>query len=146
MRGTRRTLILMSLVFGVFTGCNGTSISPDEQTRLGAEPPISLRAPQPIEKSEIRFGRAHIALGMDKPEVLEQIRLSRAQYDPLLSDDSGELFVQQPSDETIGLDSWKLVCPTRHSHVLGGGSGIVLEVGFSKGKVAEIKQWPWLAG
>lgn len=126
MRGTRRTLILMSIVFGMFAGCNGTGISPDEQTRLGAEPPISLRASQPIGKSEIRFGRA--------------------QYDPLRSDDSGELFVRQPSDETIGLDSWKLTCPSRRSHLLGGGSGIMLEVGFSEGKVAELKQWPWLAG
>ena len=146
MHHTRKILIWMSIVFGMFTGCDGTGISRDEQTRLDAEPRARPMALQPIDKSEIRFGQVRIAIGMNKSEVLEQIRLSRAQYDPLLSEDSGDLFVKQPSDDTIASDTWMLICPTRNSHVLGGGSGIMLEVRFSKGEVVGIKQWPWLAG
>jgi hypothetical protein len=146
MHNTTRTLIWVSIAFGMFTGCNGTGVSQDEQTRLDTEPPTRPMAPQPIDKSEIRFGQARIALGLQKVEVLEQIRLSRAQYDPLLSADSTDLFVKQPSDDAIDSDTWMLVCPTRNSHVLGGGSGIMLEVRFIEGKVFGIKQFPWLAG
>jgi len=110
---------------------------------------IRLKAVEPKasdETKEVLFGRARIAIGMTKEEVLEQIRLSREQYEPLGNEDSTELYVRQPSDDMIRSDTWNLTCPTRNSHVLGGGSGIMLGVKFRDGKVVRLTRGPWLAG
>jgi len=96
--------------------------------------------------SEQVLGRARIAVGMSREEVLEQIDLSRRQYQPLRNENSAKLFVAQPSDDTVRSDEWLLTCPTRHSHVLGGGSGILLRLKFTDGKVVQIVRLPWLAG
>jgi len=145
MRNALKTMMCMPIAFAVFSGCdrNATRL----QSRLDTEPPTRAAVvPMSAEKAEVRFGKARIALGMEKEDVLEQIRLSRSQYTPLSSVDSAELFVKQPSDETVESDTWMLTCPTRNSRFLGGGSGIILDVRFSKGKVVGIKELPWLAG
>jgi len=99
-----------------------------------------------VGPNEVAFGRARIALGMTKEQVVEQIRLSRDQYEPLEDEDSAALYVKQPSDDTIRSDTWNLTCPTRRSHALGGGSGIMLGVKFRAGKVVRLTRGPWLAG
>ena len=146
MRNTEKALIWMSIVFGMLAGCNDAGISHDQQGRSDAQPPTRPMALRGSDKSEIRFGQAHIVLGMNKEEVLEQIRLSRSQYGSPLRANSSGIFVRQPSEDTIDSDTWMLICPSRNSHLLGGGSGIMLTLRFLKGEVVEIRQWPWLAG
>ena len=89
------------------------------------------------------FEKARIDVGMTKQEVLAQISLSRTQYEPLKSGNDPQLYVQQPPDETIESDHWFLTCPSRNSHLLGGGSGIMLRLTFTKGRVSAIEQLPW---
>jgi hypothetical protein len=83
---------------------------------------------------------------MSKDEVLEQIRLSRSQYEPLKDENSTELFIGGLSEGTTESDTWVLTCPTRNSHVLGGGSGIILKLRFLNDRVVSITELPWLAG
>lgn len=97
-------------------------------------------------RERVEFGRAHLAVGMSKDEVLEQIRLSRSQYEPLKDENSTELFIGGLSEGTTESDTWVLTCPTRNSHVLGGGSGIILKLRFLNDRVVSITELPWLAG
>lgn len=144
MRNTEKALIWLSIAFGMFAGCIDTGMSHDQPTRSDTQPPTRPMGIRGLDKSEIRFGRAHIVLGMNKEEVLEQIRLSRAQYGSPLRANSSDIFVRQPSEDTIDSDTWMLICPSLNSHLLGGGSGIMLTLRFLKGEVVEIKQLPWL--
>jgi hypothetical protein len=95
--------------------------------------------------SEQAFGRARIAIGMSKEEVMGQIELSRQQYQPLQDHRSTERYIAQPSDAVVRSSQWLLTCPNRNSHVLGGGSGIILRLNFRDGKVVRIVRLPWLA-
>ena len=99
-----------------------------------------------VAKEEIAFGRARLALGMSKGQVIEQIELSRSQYTPLQDERATELFIKPLDAEARSSDEWMLTCPSRNSHVLGGGSGIMLQIRFKDGRVVSITQLPWLAG
>lgn len=103
-------------------------------------------ASQSESEREVIFGRARISLGMTKVEVLEQIKLSREQYQPLEDESSSEMYIRQPGDDTIRGDVWNLACPARNSRVLGGGGGMMLGIRFREGKVVELSIGPWLAG
>jgi hypothetical protein len=94
--------------------------------------------------SECVFGAARIALEMTRADVLEQIKLSRSQYQPLKSDTSSELYVLQPTPATVESNEWLLTCPARNSRLLGGGSGIMLRLHFKAGRLARIQRLPWV--
>jgi hypothetical protein len=96
--------------------------------------------------SEMVFGKARIEIGMTKAEVLKQIELSRSQYNPLESEQSTELYIQQPNAETIEKNHWLLVCPSRNSRFLGGGGGINYCIHFENGKVKLIDKLWWRGG
>jgi len=141
-----RAPILVTAACAILTlgGCEPPNTRPrahDQGTRLK-----HVRPPAADDREEFLFGKARIAVGMTKQQVLEQIRLSRSQYKPLRDERRGELYIVQPPDDMIRLDRWNLTCPTRHSHVLGGGSGIMLVVRFCDGKVVRLTRGPWLAG
>ena len=146
MHGNRRAVIWALMAVGVLTGCSGAEAPQIVQPSPGAAPVNTQVDLYPTEVPEIRFGRARIALGMDKQEVLEQIRLSRAQYDPFRDDSSNECCVGQPPDDMIRSDVWTLGCPSRNSHVLGGGGGFMLKVEFHEGKVVKLSRGPILSG
>jgi len=146
MHGNRRAVIRALLAVGVLTGCSGAEAPQIVRPSPGAAPVNTQVDLYPTEEPEIRFGRARIALGMDKQEVLEQIRLSRAQYDPLMDESSPERYVQQPPDDMIRSDAWTLTCPNRNSDVLGGGGGFMLKVEFHEGKVVKLSRGPILSG
>ena len=135
-----RSIVGVLAIMAFLAGC--TEDSPTRTPGPLKGPAISPARDKPIR--EQAFGRARIAVGMSKEEVLEQIELSRRQYRPLRDEDSTERYVGQPSDETVRSDEWLLACPTRNSHVLGGGSGIILRLDFRDGKVARIERLPWL--
>ena len=119
-------------------GCSAPISPPEPAVR-----PTRLQAEGETIQSQ-KFGKARITVGMTKQEVLMQIELSRAQYTPLKSEADSQLYVSQPSEETIRSDSWSLMCPSRNSHLLGGGSGIMLRLTFTNEKVSAIEQLPWL--
>jgi hypothetical protein len=83
---------------------------------------------------------------MSKDDVLAQIRLSQSQYQPLRDESSVELFIGGLIDGTIDSDTWVLGCSSRNSHVLGGGSGIILKLVFVNDRVVSITELPWVAG
>ena len=97
-------------------------------------------------RKEFIFGKARIAVGMTREQVLEQIRLSRSQYKPLQDEYRADLYIAYPPDEMVRSDTWNLTCPTRNSYVLGGGSGMMLSVQFRNGKVVRLVRGPWGAG
>jgi len=139
-----RTVVWVLLAVSVSAGC--TDRESAHTSRPFPSPSQSHVNLPSAEETEVRFGEARIAVGMGKQEVLEQIQRSRAQYDPLRDENSPECYVGQPSDEMVRSDVWTLTCPTRNSHVLGGGSGFMLKVEFREGKVAKLERSPWLAG
>ncbi len=124
----------------VLTHGHGVSVH-DQMVRIKEVKPAAGN-----DREEFLFGQARIAVGMTKEQVLEQIRLSTSQYDPLQDERSTDLYVGHPSDDTIRSDTWYLTCPTRNSHVLGGGSGMMLGVQFRDGKVVRLTRGPWVAG
>ena len=140
MGNSMRLISSLLIVTSIFVGC-ARQPATDEST---SEP--RTRAPQPKGQSvsEQVFGKARISVGMTKDEVLRQIEISRDQYQPLESDTGYELYVAQPSQETVQTDNWLLSCPARTSHLVGGGSGIMLRVEFRDGKVARLVRLPWL--
>ena len=137
-----RSIVGILVVTAFLAGCTDDS-STRTLNPLRVAPTLYMKG-KPI--SEQAFGRARIAVGMSKEEVLEQIELSRRQYQPLQDDGSTERYIAKPSDETVWSNEWLLTCPNRNSHVLGGGSGIILRLNFRDGKVVGIVRLPWLAG
>ena len=128
----------LALTTIVLAGCRASLLPPETDTHS---------VPTRIKGKSIQaqtFGKARLAVGMTKVEVLAQISLSRTQYKPLKSETSAQLYVSQPSQETIEADNWFLTCPSRNAHLLGGGSGIMLQLTFTDGKVSTIEQLPWL--
>lgn len=95
---------------------------------------------------EMFFGRSRLAVGMTRQELLEQIRLSRKQYDPLEDEASHDRYVQQPPDEMVQSNGWLLTCPSRNSRFLGGGSGIILQLRFEGDRLIGITELSWVAG
>jgi hypothetical protein len=129
--------VLMAIVV-MLIGCRGR-LTPSEPTVRVARPQIKGKS-LPAQE----FGKARIAVGMTKEEVLVQIELSRSQYKDMKSNTDTQIYISQPSEETIESDSWSLMCPSRNSHLLGGGGGIVLQLTFTNGKISAIEQLPWL--
>jgi hypothetical protein len=120
----------------LFAGCGSSE--------KAAMAPMATPAPFKADIVEsMSFGKARIAVGMTKEEVLAQIKLSREQYQPLESE-TAEIFMTSPTPETIQKDTWSLMCPSRNSHMLGGGSGIMLHLEFRDNKVVSIRPSPWL--
>jgi len=141
MTGTR--IALFGCVLAAFAGCRTRVAEPEAPT---PKPLVSVtpRKYRGEMIQEQKFGQARIAVGMTKKEVLEQIELSRKQYEPLFSWNSYEMFVQTPSAETVRTETWVLICPCRVR--VGGGSGIMLRLKFRDGKVVSIERLPWIMG
>jgi len=101
-----------------------------------------------IAKEEViheqAFGKARVSRGMTKEEALKQIALSRSQYDPLINEQSNEVYVEQPTKDIVKNDTWILTCPSRNSKFLGGGGGIILKLKFSNNKISEMRRMPWV--
>ena len=135
-----RSILGVLAITAFLVGC-----TEDSPTRTPSPPRV---APTSYMKGtsigEQAFGKARIAVGMSKEEVLEQIELSGRQYQPLQDDVGPELVIARPSDEVVRSNEWLLTCPTRNSHLLGGGSGIILRLHFRDGKVVGIVRLPWL--
>jgi hypothetical protein len=109
--------------------------------------PAVLPTPAQHKVESQAFGKALVAVGMTKAEVLKQIRLSRTQYKSLKTDETEPnpgCYIGQPSKDTIESNIWRLTCPSRISHFLGGGGGVILKVTYTDGIVSEIEQLPWL--
>jgi len=135
---------ILSVLMG--GGCETSSVDPAPSHAAG---PVATSHPGGLQgkpKEHVVFGQARLAIGMSKDQTLDQIRRSRSQYQPLKDEQSTELFVAEPSDETIASDIWFLTCPSRNSHVLGGGGGIRLKLRFRDDRVVSIDELPWLAG
>jgi hypothetical protein len=131
-------VFVVASITAVLVGCSVSTPSSEPEAR---------RVPVRFKGKSIQshaFSKARIAVGLTKANVLAHIALSRAQYEPLESDTDSQLYVSQPSDETIRSNNWFLTCPSRNAHVLGGGGGIMLRFTFTNGKVSAIKQFPWL--
>ena len=134
-------IVLLALV--VFSpGCTREAVRRNEQPPTESPPSLISGMDVPAQQ----FGRARVALGMTKQEVLEQIRLSREQYDSLEDERSAELVADQPSETMKQSDTWRLTCPTRNSRFLGGGGGIILRLKFREDRVVRIVRFPWPAG
>ena len=139
---------MRSITIGVFAVAAFLAGCTEDSPPRPVEPPKVVRGPS-LSSGFIAsqtFGRARIAVGMPRKEVLRQIELSRSQHQPLQDEQSTELYIARPSEETVDSDQWLLTCPSRNSHVLGGGSGIILSLKFTDDKVESIRRLPWLAG
>jgi hypothetical protein len=133
-----RHAFTLAFIAAIAVGCHAPATTPT---------PAVLPTPALYKVESQAFGKARVAVGMTKAEVLKQIELSRTQYKSLKTDETDPnpgCYIGQPSEDTIESNIWQLTCPSRISHLLGGGTGMILKVTFTDGVVSEIEQLPWL--
>lgn len=161
-----RLRIVLLVTFGCAGVCACTpvcQISADPELAPAYVSPLDPRGPQ-VER--VRVGRAIIALGMTKQQVLDEIVISQRQHDELvriterrlgaISPEEAERsgvdlrktgwhFINEPDPRAAyDIDQLWLSCPAMNSRHLGDGSGFMLHLIFHDGLLAELRRGPWL--